>query len=337
MNNNRYLSKHIRSFFEDYLVCRRKMSDCTIRSYRDAVKLFVQFVASHRRKSAANLLITDVNDSIINDFLIYLEKNRGNSIQTRNHRLAILRSLFSYVSLQEPLFLEYCRQVLNFPIKRRTELPEIHYLEKEEMDLLFKAIDTRTALGRRDYAILRFMYNTGARVSETADTRISRLYFEAPAKVEILGKGSKWRTCPLWKTTAEILRNLIDEQIKVREPDTHIFLNRSGKPLSRFGIYGIIAKYKERASNSRPSLSRKILTPHTIRHTTAMHLLQSGVDINVIRSWLGHAQLETTHRYVEIDLAMKAKALKVCEPKNETVPFAEWRSNPDIVSWLEAL
>jgi site-specific recombinase XerD len=127
------------------------MSDCTIRSYRDAVKLFVQFVASHRRKSAANLLITDVNDSIINDFLIYLEKNRGNSIQTRNHRLAILRSLFSYVSLQEPLFLEYCRQVLNFPIKRRTELPEIHYLEKEEMDLLFKAIDTRTALSVQSY------------------------------------------------------------------------------------------------------------------------------------------------------------------------------------------
>jgi site-specific recombinase XerD len=181
------------------------------------------------------------------------------------------------------------------------------------------------------------MYNTGARVSETADMRISRLHFEAPPKVEILGKGSKWRTCPLWESTAEILHNLIDEQIRTKEPSAHIFLNRSGNPLSRFGIYGIIVKYKEKASRSRPSLSHKTLTPHTIRHTTAMHLLQAGVDINVIRSWLGHAKLETTHRYVEIDLAMKAKALKVCEPENKKVSYAEWRSNPDILSWLETL
>jgi len=244
MSNNRYLSKHIRSFFEDHLVCRRKMSQCTIRSYRDAVKLFVQFVATHRRKAAANVLVTDIDDSIIDAFLMYLEKERGNSIQTRNHRLAILRSLFNYVSLQEPLFLEQCRQVLNFPVQRRTAQPEISYLEKDEMECLFKAIDTRTALGRRNYAILRFMYNTGARVSEASDLRVSRLHFEPPPKVEILGKGSKWRTCPLWHSTAEILRNLIDEQIGTANPAAHLFVNKSGNPLSRFGIYGVIAKYK---------------------------------------------------------------------------------------------
>lgn len=337
MNDKCYLSKHVRSFFEDHLVCRRRMSQCTVRSYRDAVKLFIRFVASHCRKSAATLLISDINDSTVDAFLIYLEKERGNSVQTRNHRLAILRSLFSYVSLQEPALLDNCRQVVNFPSKRRTSLPAISYLEKEEIGLLFKSVDTSTALGRRDYAVLRFMYNTGARVSEAADTRVGRLHLEAPPKVEIMGKGSKWRTCPLWESTAEILRGLIAEQAGAREPDAHIFLNRSGMPIGRFGIYGIIAKYKEKASRSRPSLSRKVLTPHTIRHTTAMHLLQAGVDINVIRSWLGHARLETTHRYVEIDLAMKAKALKVCEPKGETIACGEWHSNPDILSWLEAL
>ena len=201
---------------------------------------------------------------------------------------------------------------------------------------MFKAISTKTALGRRDYAMLLFMYNTGARAQEVSDARISWVSFTNPFRVEILGKGRKLRTCPLWENTSEILRRLISEQTEADEQNPHLFINRMGQPLSRFGIFNIVRKYKQRASEYMPGLRHKRITPHTIRHTTAMHLLQSGVDINVIRSWLGHANLITTHRYVEIDMAMKRQALESCKPSTKSSPKLHC-TNPDIIAWLESL
>ena len=205
------------------------------------------------------------------------------------------------------------------------------------MDAIFKTIDTKTKFGRRDYAMLLFMYNTGARVRETANARLSWLSFTNSFKVEILGKRLKWRTCPLWDSTAKILQRFIAEREISPPPDDFLFLNRFGNPLSRFGILHIIDKYKNKAALRMPSLKKKKVSPHTIRHTTAMHLLQSGVEINVIRSWLGHVDISTTNCYIEIDMAMKQKALKACEFKDKSGFRKNRFSDPDVLNWLESL
>lgn len=337
MNNEFYISKYVRPFFEDYLVCRRNLSICTIHSYRDVMKMFLNFAAGQSKKTTPKLLISDVEESMVLEFLTHLEEKRGNSIQTRNHRLAMLRKFFEYIAYQEPVWSELCRKILDIPVKRGAIDPEICYLEKEEIAAIFDAIDIGTTMGRRDYALLLFMYNSGARAQETSDLLLSWLFLEKPYKVQILGKGRKSRTCPLWKNTVEILKKLIADRAEPMEECDHIFLNRMGKSLSRFGIWDIIKKYKSRATAHMPSLKSKKVTPHTIRHTTAMHLLQSGVEINVIRSWLGHAQLTTTHRYAEIDLAMKRKALKSCEVKNRRTSRGRWHSDPNVLNWLESL
>ncbi len=287
MNTNTHLAPYVRTFFEDHLVCQRNLSGNTIQSYRDAMKLFLQFAATMLKKPAANLLMADIEEPLITGFLTHLEGARGNSIRTRNHRLIALRTFFEYVSTREPLFLDRCRKVLAIPLKRGAALPSIRYLEKEEILAMFDAVDRHTALGRRDYALLLFLYNTGARVQETADTRLSWLSLQKPYRVEILGKGRKLRACPLWETTVRTLRALLAEQGRDATGDTHLFFNRLGRPIGRAGIANIVRKHAARV----PTLRDKKVTPHTIRHTTAMHLLQSGVEVNVIRSWLGHVNL----------------------------------------------
>jgi site-specific recombinase XerD len=310
---------------------------CTIRSYRDVIKMLFNFAAKYVNKTVPKLLVDDVNEEVVLKFLTYLEKTRNNSIQTRNHRCALLRKFFEYISYHEPLCSEVCGKIMDIPVKRGAVEPEICYLEKEEIAAIFNTIDTKTLIGRRDYAILLFMYNSGARVQETSDLVLSWLSLEKPYKVQITGKGRKSRTCPLWKDTIEILKRIINERAELMNDCEHIFLNRMGKQLSRFGISNIIAKYATKAALRMPSLKSKKITPHTIRHTTAMHLLQSGVEINVIRSWLGHAQLITTHRYAQIDLAMKKKALESCEIKKGRSSTGRWHSDSNILRWLESL
>lgn len=337
MTNDGYLAPHVRSYFEDHLVCRRGVSKNTLHSYRDAVLIFVKFAAEKLGRPAAKLQLADVSESLVIGFLEHLEAQRGNSVQTRNHRLTVLRSFFQYASLREPLVLERCRKLLLIPLKKVAGQPEIRYLEKAELQAMFDAIDRDTALGRRDYALLLFMYNTGARVQETADTQISWLQLEPPSKTDLLGKGRKWRTCPLWDSTAQTLRNFIAERSLAPGQETHLFVNRLGQPMSRSAIADLVQKYATIAGQRVPSLKAKPVTPHTLRHTTAMHLLQSGVEINVIRSWLGHVNLTTTSRYVEIDLQMKAKALDTCRMASARSRKGRWQSKPDLLAWLEAL
>ena len=181
------------------------------------------------------------------------------------------------------------------------------------MTALLGAVPKDSARGRRDYTLLLFMYNTGARVQEVADTRVSWLTLTAPYKVELLGKGRKWRTCPLWESTAQHLRQFIEQRKCSAGQDDYLFVNRYGRPLSRSGIADMIQRYASQSRYNPAELESRRVTPHTFRHTTAMHLLQSGVEVNVIRSWLGHVSIATTNRYIEIDLAMKAKALAACE------------------------
>jgi site-specific recombinase XerD len=337
MADSALLAPHVRSFFEDHLVCQRNLSRNTIHSYRDAWKLFLRFASEHLKKPVTKLLVRDLQEPLVLGFLADLEQTRRNSIQTRNHRLVALRSLFEYIASREPLLLEHCRRISMIPRKRGAALPEVHYLEKEEINALLGAVARGTPRGRRDYALLLFLYNTGARVQEVADTRISWLTLAPPYKVELLGKGRKWRSCPLWESTAQQLRERIEERHVPPGRDDYLFVNRQGGPLSRSGIADIIERHIAKAAETTPSLRRFRVTPHTFRHTTAMHLLQSGVEINVIASWLGHVSISTTNCYIEIDLAMKAKALETCEVGQNEAPERRWRSDPDILTWLESL
>jgi site-specific recombinase XerD len=337
MAHSALLAPHVRSFFEDHLVCQRNMSPNTIQSYRDALKLFLRFSVERLNKAATKLLVTDIQEPLVIGFLTELEQTRGNSIQTRNHRLSALQNLYEYIASRDPALLDHCHRIVAIPRKRGAALPEIHYLEKEQVNAILGAAGRNTAISRRDYALLLFLYNTGARVQEAADTRVSWLTLTSPYKVELLGKGRKWRSCPLWENTVQQLRQLIEERRLTAGQDVCLFVNRQGSQLSRSGIADIIERHVAKAAETTGSLRGRRVTPHTFRHTTAMHLLQSGVEINVIRSWLGHVSLATTNQYIEIDLAMKAKALETCEVGRSEPPAALWRSEPDILAWLESL
>jgi site-specific recombinase XerD len=331
------LAPYVRSFFEDHLVCRRNVARNTIQSYRDGLKLFLAFAARQVKKSAVQLLVTDISEAVVVAFLTDLEQARSNTIQTRNHRLVAIRNLFTYIGAREPLLLDDCRRIVDLPRKRGATVPAIRYLEKEQVTALLDAVPRDTPRGRRDYAVLLFLYNTGARVQEAADTRLGWLSLQPPLKVELLGKGRKWRTCPLWESTVEQLRQLIEDRDSHPGPDDYLFVNRYGRPLSRSGIADLLERYVRKAGATLPSLRQCRVTPHTLRHTTAMHLLQSGVEVNVIRSWLGHASISTTNGYIEIDLAMKRKALEACEVDTLESAQPSWQAKPDILAWLESL
>lgn len=331
-----FLAPFVRSFFEDHLVCRKNMSRNTIHSYRDALKLFLAFVAERCNRPATKLRVGDIAEDIVIAFLGDLESTRANSIQTRNHRLVAIRRLFEYIAAREPRFLEQAHRIATIPRKRGAVLPEIRYLEKEQITALLNAVTKDSQRWQRDYTLLLFMYNTGARVQEVADARIGWLTLAPPYKVELLGKGNKWRTCPLWESTAQHLQQLVEQKRPSAGREDWLFVNHYGRPLSRSGIADLTQRYATKAATTLPSLQGRRVTPHTFRHTTAMHLLQSGVEVNVIRSWLGHVSIATTNRYIEIDLAMKAKALAACEVSSPRASETISRS-PDILGWLESL
>ena len=338
MNDKRLLAPYIRTFFEDDLICRRNMTINTIRSYRDAAKLFLDFAAKATKKPATSLRVADVKESLILGFLRHLETERSNTIQTRNQRLIALHRLFAYIARQEPVLLDACQRIVSIPLKRGAKLPPIRYLSQEQITALLAAPDRTTALGQRNHALLLFLYNTGARVQEAADLKLAWLSLRPPAKVEILGKGRKWRTCPIWKETARTLRQYIDKQRQNCGPEDTLFVNRLAAPLTRAGIENIIGRCGIQAAKTARSLEGRKITPHIIRHTTAMHLLQSGVDINVIRGWLGHVSLDTTNRYVEIDTEMKAEALKTCEAVAGANCSRRWKKpSAEILAWLKTL
>ena len=223
------------------------------------------------------------------------------------------------------------------PVKRAPK-PLVTYLEKAEMDALLDAPDVTTAQGSRDHALLLFLYNTGTRADEAAHVLIADLQLglvaeRDPSSVLIRGKGNKPRHCPLWARTVNELRAVAGG----RPPREHVFLNRRGEPLTRFGVHALVERYAAKVSEGMPSVAAKRVSPHTIRHTTATHLLRAGVDINTIRAWLGHVSLATTNVYAEVDLEMKAKALANCEVKGEEEPDKPWREDKGLMEFLRSL
>jgi len=330
------LGPWVRRFLLEHLIGERNLARNTQRSYRDTLRLLLPAIARCANKPIDRLEVTDVSADRVRQFLRDLEENRGCAAATRNQRLAAIHALARFIALHAPELVEWCGQVRAVPFKKAPRAL-VTYLEKAEMNAVLAAPDRTTAQGRRDYAVLLFLYNAGARADETAQVRVHDLTLpQVPdrdlASVLIRGKGNKPRRCPLWAETVRELATLVQG----RDPSEHVFLNRCGRPLTRFGIHTMVERCAARAANQVPSLAGKRVSPHTIRHTTATHLLRSGVDINTIRAWLGHVSLATTNVYAEVDLEMKAKALANCEVEGGE-QGEPWKEDKGLMEFLRTL
>ena len=331
------LARALRGFFADHLPRVRGASPHTARSYRDALALLLRFLAAHRGRPVARLDFEDLAPEDVLAFLDYLETERGNGPSSRNARLAAIHAFARYAAAHSPEHLERCQRLLALPFKRAHQRV-VEYLEAEEVRAVLDAPDRSTAEGRRDHALLLTLFNTGARVQEMMDVRPSDLQLVRPLQVRLRGKGRKERFCPLWPQTAEVLRTLLVETRSDPAATEPLFRNRRGRPLTRFGVRYLLRKYTKLAQTAVPTLAAKRVHPHTLRHSTAVHLLQAGVDLVTISHWLGHASVETTNRYAAVDLETKRAALAKARPLDHVDPcLSAWRTDASILEWLEAL
>jgi site-specific recombinase XerD len=332
------LAALIRGFFDQHLVSQRGLSGHTVLSYRDTFKLLLEFACREGHKSVTEVTLADLTADLVHRFLRHLENDRHNGIVTRNLRLAAIHSFFRYLATVDPRHLTHSHTIIAVPFKRRPHRVA-QYLERDEVQEVFRQIDCRTLFGQRDDALLRMLYNTGMRAQELVDLDVRHVRFSRPFTVLIFGKGRKERVCPLWHETVASMKSYLQTR-SVRFTDAvPLFLNTDGNRLTRYGVRYIVTHRISRAAQHCPTLLTRSITPHTWRHTTAMHLLQSNVDLAMIRSWLGHASIETTNTYVEIDLEMKRRTLASTEkvlPKPK-LPPSSWRANKDVLSWLSSL
>jgi integrase/recombinase XerD len=334
MRNESLLGSWARRFLLEHLVGERNLARNTQQSYRDALALLFPFLAGRMKKAVDRLTLEDLSRDTLRSFLDCLEKDRSCSARTRNQRLAAVHALARFVALHSPAHVEWCGAIHSVPFKRVAK-PVLPYLDKAEIDALLAAPDCETRQGLRDYVLLLFLYNSGARVSEAASLRIGELDLrpKGTSAVSVMGKGRKVRVCPLWTTTARQLNRLVQG----RQSDQPVFLNRHGQALTRYGIHTMLRRHVRSAARGCPSLLRKRVSPHTIRHTTATHLLRAGVDINTIRAWLGHVSIDTTNIYVEIDLARKEQMLAKCSSFRAGKRSKPWRENPSVMDFLRSL
>jgi len=322
----------IRRFLMEHLVGERNLARNTQASYRDTLALLLPFAAQKLGQPVDQLCIEHISANLVRDFLQYIEQERDCSIVTRNQRLAAIHALARFIGERSPEHVAWCAEIRSIPFKKSSK-PTMTYLEKPEMDALLNAPDRRTEQGKRDYAVMLFLYNTGARADEAAHVTIDALDLGLSPSVKINGKGGKTRHCPLWTLTTRILASLTTG----RASNEAVFLNRRHQPITRFGIRTLVKRYVLKASHRVLSLRKKQVSAHTIRHTTAVHLLRAGVDINTIRSWLGHVSLNTTNIYAEVDLEMKAKALAHCEIPSSEQTSRLWHNNRGVMAFLRAL
>lgn len=331
------LARALRGFFADHLPKVRGASPHTVLSYRDALALFLRFLAARHRRPLVDLDFADLTTDDLLAFLHHLEADRHNDPATRNARLAAIHAFARYAAAGHPEHLELCQRLLAVPFKR-ARLRVVEYLEGDEVRALLDAPDRTSPDGRRDHAILHTLFNTGARVQEILDLRPCDLQLKRPFQVRLRGKGRKERLCPLWPQTVQILGALLSEHGIDLAVATPLFRNHRGEPLTRFGVRYLIRKYARRTLSTTPTLAGKRIHPHTLRHTTAVHLLQAGVDLVTISHWLGHASVETTNRYAAVSLEMKRAALAKARPLAAIdAALAAWRRDASILDWLETL
>lgn len=331
------LGQMIHGFVVDHLQLQRGLRRSTVLSYRDALRLFLLFLSRQQGRPVSRLTLEDVTFDMARGFLCHLEAERGNQAQTRNQRRAVLLALFEYLASRCPEMMGEAEKVAAIPTKR-SRPSETCYLSSNEIRTILDALPMEDVLGVRDRALLVLLYNTGARVQEVVDLRVRDLDLGENPSVRLHGKGDKWRTCPLWKKTVELLNRILEG---VGNPDAPVFLSRSGRPLTRYGIYKIVRRRAHRLESEGSWDRRRRVTPHVFRHTAAVHLLEAGVEVNVIRGWLGHASIETTYRYAEITTKTKEKAIRACEAAfggsegHRRGPV--WRHDKNLLGWLESL
>lgn len=323
----------LQRFFIDHLRQQRAVSPNTIAAYRDTFHLFLLFAEKTIGKSPTRLALADLDATLILGFLDHLERDRGNSARSRNARLSAIRSFLKYAAHQDLTALATIEHSLAVPSKRH-DRAVVGFLSRPEMEAVVAAPDQNTWAGRRDRALFAFLYNTGARVSEAIHLRIGDVMLDVSPVAHLQGKGRKRRSVPLWKTTATLLRQW-KRHLSNTGDDAFLFPNGLGDKLSRSSVTQRLALSVERAAKQHPQLAQKVVSPHTIRHTTAMHLLQAGVDITVIALWLGHESPTTTHIYLEADLAMKEEALSRLQPLS--TGSARYRPPDNLLAFLQSL
>ena len=297
----------VQLFFTEYLISQRAMSPCTIASYRDSIMLFLDFTRFHIGKTPTELNLADIKPDLILAFLDHLELERHNTVRSRDLRLAALRTFLNFAGRRDVSHLQDIEQALGVPMKH-FETPMLNYLSREEM-IAILGQPSKTWTSKRDHLLLNMLYNTGARVSEIIKVTVGDVILEGSAFVHLHGKGRKERITPLWKSTVQEIRGWL-RQNPILVTDSALLPGKSGHAMTRFNVTQRLKIAVDKASNVYKGLSNKKISPHTIRHTTAMHLLQSGVAFSVIALWLGHESTTTTHRYVEANLAMKQAALE---------------------------
>ncbi len=328
------LSYWLHGFFHEWLGQQRNCSRHTICSYRDTWRLYLRYAASQRGKSVSALALTDLTDNRVLAFLKHVETERHDTVGTRNCRLAAIRSFYRFVADREPLAAAQCAAVLRIPMKK-TARGAIGYLDSEEVTALLRQIDRSTFEGQRDHALLALLYNTGARIQEALSLCPSAVRLAAPAHVRLYGKGRKERLCPLWAETAQLLAALLKR--RPRPDDEPLFVNRYGRPLGAGGVRFKLARYVRAAAAELPSLKSKRVHPHTFRHTAGVELVSAGVDITVIRSWLGHVSLDTTNHYARANIETKRLAIERVDRSKRPSGPPRWRRNPNLLAWLDAL
>ncbi len=321
------LGSIIVSFFRNHLANQRGFTLDTIKSYSDCVRLLMSYACEKLGVSFDKFRLEDINDQLILDFLDYLEQERGNKPETRNQRLGAIKTFFRFLALQEPTLAEVCERVCGIKAKK-TEHKVIATLDDQEIKKILDTIETGTLQGARDQALLFMLYNTGARVQELVGLDFSDVRMEKPMQVLLTGKGRKQRVVPLWEETVTAIQHYREMREKAGIEHKAVFLNYRGKRITRFGIRHIVTKHVAAAAMNCPSLTGKNVTPHTFRHTLALHLIQSGSDITLVKEWLGHADIKTTSIYIEIDIEMKRKALEAYPS-----PVAPQTNEPEAPLW----
>ena len=329
------IADYLKPFLLHYLPLEKGFPQNTVLSYRDAIKLLLCFAAKKLHRSVDALSVEELDMELILAFLDYLESERNCTANTRTQRLAALRSLFKYIGRQTPELLLQVHQICSISMKA-TEEKTIDYLTSEELSALTGSIDQNTDLGVRDYALILLLFNTGARVSEIINLELDDIVLTGSPKINIMAKGKKPRACVLWGDTVQALRACLELRSPRKHDDAHVFLNAVGDPLSRFGVAHILKKYADLAKAQCPSIAAKNITPHVMRHSTAMHLLLIGIEVAMIALWLGHARLDTTNKYVECDMDMKRKIIECVEVPKGKPPRRKWHA-PKTLEWLDSL
>jgi site-specific recombinase XerD len=327
----------VTSFFRNYLIAERGLAHNTIRSYSDVMQLLLEFAAARFHVDLQDLCLDQLDRDLIVEFLDYLEQTRGNQVCTRNHRLAVIKTFFHFLASRVPELMQLNAAVQAISEKETHRQPPPS-LSVTELKAILAQPDTTRLLGARDHAMLQLFYNSGGRVQEIADLELAQLRDRPHPTVTLTGKGGKTRVIPIWPETLQTINHYLELRERTGIVSEHLFLSARGQPMTRFGIGRRVKKLAQQAAQTCPSLQDRNVTPHVFRHTTALHLLEAGNDIAVVRDWLGHADIKTASDYLEVSPRRKCQALENFPPPAGTEPpeLPQWKQ-PKLMQFLSNL